>query len=144
MLIVTHSRAPIALPLSRITSARAIEDGDWLVTDAQGEEHRVDKIAWDIAVEGTPSAMVPALPGTYIVNPREEDDSGEKVWKNNVVGWMVCADTETRPVVISPDILIGDKWHVLHPDGRVECSNGDSWESVDQWVAASTPELITA
>lgn len=143
MIIRTHTRDVVALPLSSISSARAVKDG-WIVTDVQGREHTVDDIAWDIALEGTPTATVPALPGTYLINPRDDDGSMEKVWKTNVLGWMVCADTVTRPVVIDQEALLATPWSILHPDGRVERSDGRSWDTLDEWLEEIGPVLARA
>jgi hypothetical protein len=133
MLITTMTRDQIALPIATITRAQAIEGG-WLVTDAQGEEHRVDNVEWNIAVEGTPSAMIPALPGTYVINRGTDDDGKPKAWKTNVLGWMIAADTEVRPVTTDPNLSGEKNWDVLHPDGRVERNDGSSWDSLDDWL----------
>jgi len=143
MLIVTQSRTSIALPLNTISSARSVEGG-WIVTDARGDEHQVDNVSWDLAVEGTPSAMMPALPGTYLVEPGTDEGGNRKVWKTNVLGWMVCADNETRPVVFDHDGLPSLPWQVLHPDGRVERTDGQSWETVMLWIDEVAPIETTA
>jgi hypothetical protein len=136
MLITTMDGQSIALPLATITRAEELEGGDWLVTDSQGEQHRVDKVSWQCAVEFTPAVMMSALSGTYLVSIGEDERGNSKVWKSNVLGWMICADTEIRPVVVDMSMTVGKgNWHILHPDGRVECKNGESWETVDQWVA---------
>jgi hypothetical protein len=139
MLITTMNRHTLVLPLATITRARAIEGGDWMVTDAQGEEHRVDKISWEIAVEGTPASMIPALAGTYILHPGTDDQGNPKVWKTNVLGWMVTADTEVRPLLADPTSIQGNMWDVLHPDGRVERNDGTSWDSLDDWITTEVP-----
>lgn len=131
MLIDTMTRQPTILPLATITKAEAVDDG-WVVTDAQGEDHRVDSTAWNLAVQGTPSALIPALPGTYLINANTDGDE-PRVWKNNVLGWMVCADTEVRPMLLDMSML-NKTWDVLHPDGRVERSSGDCWETLDQYL----------
>jgi hypothetical protein len=137
MLITTMDRQPVSLPLATITKAESV-DGGWIVTDAQGEEHRVDNTSWNVAIKYAPAAMTPALPGTYLVSPGEDESGKAKVWKNNVLSWMIAADTELRPVVVDMS-MIDDKWTVLHPDGRVECSDGESWESVDLWLDQVAP-----
>lgn len=134
MLIMSHSRKPIAVPLQNIAYAKALEGGDWLITDCNGEEHRVSKIDWEIALEGTPTSSFPAQPGTYLVNPADEAEDGRKFWRENVVGWMICADTAIRPVVLGPESLLSLPWQVLHPDGRVERSDGSTWETTDEWL----------
>jgi hypothetical protein len=140
MLITTMSRQTKVLPLTTITCARAIEGGDWIVTDAQGEEHRVDKISWQIAVEGTPTSMIPALPGTYILHPGTDEQGHGKAWKTNVLGWMVTADTEVRPLLADPTCIEGNKWDVLHPDGRVERNDGATWDCLDDWIKSEAPD----
>lgn len=142
MLITTMDRQPVSLPLATITKAEAV-DGGWIVTDAQGEEHRVDNTSWNVAVKYTPATMMPALPGTYLISPGEDESGKRKVWKNNIVGWMIGADTEVRPVVLDMS-MIDDRWTVLHPDGRVECSDGESWESVDAWLDHVAPATKAA
>jgi hypothetical protein len=137
MLIDTMTKRSTVLPLATITKAVAMEGGDWIVTDAQGEDHRVSNVAWELAVEGTPAAMMPALLGTYLVSPGEDETGKRKVWKNNVLGWMVAADTEIRPLVLDMS-MIEDRWTVMHPDGRVERNDGESWETVDQWLDSVT------
>jgi hypothetical protein len=133
MLIVSHSRRSVAVPLSTMTKAEAVDDG-WIVTDAQGEEHRFDKISWDIAVETAPTATLSALPGTYLINPCEEEDGRVTVWKQNVLGWAICFDGETRPVTLNPEASLSGPWQILHPDGRVERSDGSTWESLNLWL----------
>jgi hypothetical protein len=133
MLITTMTRNPVVLPLATITRAVSNPSGGWNVTDAQGEEHFVDNVAWEVAVEGTPASMMPAAPGTYLLNPGV--DEGKPIaWRTNVLGWMVCADTEVRPVVLDMSAL-EKKWDVLHPDGRVERSDGTSWDSLEDWMS---------
>jgi hypothetical protein len=133
------ARNPIAIPINTITSARSIEGGDWMVTDAQGEEHRVDSISWQIAVEGTPSSMIPALPGTYILHPGTDDQGNPKAWKTNVLGWMVTADTEVRPLLADSTCIDRNKWDVLHPDGRVERNDGSTWDTLLDWLRTEAP-----
>jgi hypothetical protein len=141
MLITTMmTRHTISLPLATIARAEAMDGGDWLVTDSQGEQHRVDKVAWECAVEFTPAAMTQALPGTYLVSISEDESGNSKVWKSNVVGWMINAEGEVRPIVVDMSLITGgEQWHILHPDGRVERKSGESWETVDQWFADTVP-----
>ena len=144
MLILTNTRSRLALPLNTITKARAAVEGGWTVTDAQGKDHAVDDISWEMAVEGTPTAMIPALPGTYLVTASEGEDGAPPYWRDNVLGWMICADTEVRPVVISGEALLTKPWRVMHPDGRVESSNGESWDTTDAWLESEKPERVAA
>ena len=137
MIITTMTSKPVALPLATIASAQKVEDG-WVVTDSQGEEHEVSNAAWDMAVEGTPVATIPALAGTYLIGLGEDDNDKPAVWKKNVLGWMVCADTQTRPVVLDPEALLSSSWQVLHPDGRVERSDGQAWGTLEEWKAEVT------
>ena len=134
MLIISNSRKSIAVPLQNISSAKALENGDWLVADCNGEEHRFSKIDWEIAVEGTPVSSFPAQPGTYLINPADSAEDGRKYWRENVIGWMICADTVLRPVVLSSESLFVQPWQILHPDGRVERSDGSTWETVEEWL----------
>jgi hypothetical protein len=117
-----------------MANAQALDDGDRIVTDCNGQVHRVSKIDWEIAIEGTPVSSFPAQPGTYLINPADEAEDGRKYWRENVVGWMICADTILRPVVLGPESLLTPPWQVLHPDGRVERSDGSTWETVDEWL----------
>jgi hypothetical protein len=136
MFITTMDNKQIALPLATITKAEATERG-WIVTDGHGEEHQVDNVSWNVAVKYSPAAMMPALPGTYLISPADDESGNRKVWKNNIIGWMIGADTEIRPVVLDMS-MVDDKWTVLHPDGRVELQNGESWDTLDEWLAQFT------
>lgn len=136
MLISTYGRGSVALPLNTITRAESAEGG-WIVIDAQGEQHRVSSIDWEIAVEGTPTATLPAQPGTYLIGLCHEEDNTHSVFRTNVLGWMVCADTAIRPVMLDPEALIGGDWQILHPDGRVEQPNGTSWDNLEDWKASA-------
>lgn len=131
LLIRGQTGASGVVPFATMASAQAL-DGGWRVIDSQGEEHHFSNIDWDIAIETTPAATLPAQPGTYLINPG--DGEGPKFWKSNVLGWMICADSGVRPVCIDPEALLSP-WQVLHPDGRVERADGSSWESVDEWLA---------
>lgn len=78
--------------------------------------------------------MVPALPGTYLVTAYFDDNQVDLV-KSNVLGWSVSTERTLTPLVIDPRAADEDVWHVIHPDGRVECTDGRCWSDVDSWIA---------
>lgn len=80
------------------------------------------------------AGMVPALPGTYLVTAYFDDNQVDLV-KCNVLGWSVSTERTMTPLVIDPRAADEDTWHVIHPDGRVECTDGRCWSDVDSWIA---------
>lgn len=78
--------------------------------------------------------MISAEPKTYLVHAYFDDNQVELV-KSNVIGWQVGSERVLTPLVVDPRIVTDDKWHVIHPDGRVECSDGRSWSDIDGWIA---------
>ena len=78
--------------------------------------------------------MVPAQPGTYLVNAYFDDNQVELV-KANVLGWQVGGERTMTPLVLDPGAVTGEDFHIIHADGRVECSDGRCWEDVDVWIA---------
>lgn len=86
--------------------------------------------------------MLPALPGTYLVNLYFENDEADLV-RANVIGWQVDAERNLTPLVIDTRAAADGQWFVIHPDGRVECSDGRCWNDADTWIAqekGGTPE----
>ncbi|MEO5706639.1 MAG: hypothetical protein ABIT10_05535 [Alteraurantiacibacter sp.] len=79
------------------------------------------------------AGMLPALPGTYLVTAYFDDNQVDLV-KSNVLGWSVSSERTLTPLVIDPRAADDDQWHVIHPDGRVECTDGRCWSGVDAWV----------
>jgi hypothetical protein len=79
------------------------------------------------------AGVLSALPGTYLVTAYFDDGQVELV-KFNVIGWSISSGRSVIPVVLDPRLTDEDPWHVIHPDGRVECSDGQAWEDVDAWV----------
>ena len=77
--------------------------------------------------------MFPAEPGTYLVHAYFDDNQTDLV-RANVVGWKVGNDSHLTPLVIDPRAADEEPWYVEHPDGRVECSNGRSWRTIDEWT----------
>ena len=71
--------------------------------------------------------------GTYLVHAYFDDNQVDLV-KSNVLGWQIAADRTVTPLVIDPRAVEDDGWFVIHPDGRVECSDGRSWDSEDAWL----------
>lgn len=136
LLQTTIGQTGQAVPLLTIAAAEQLPDGRWQITTGTGEERIFSDIDWRIAI-GTPNVTLPALPGTYLVNPNEDGDK-PPFWKTNVIGWGVCMDGVVRPIVVDPDSLLSG-WTVLHPDGRVETSHGDNFEDVAAWLAMVTP-----
>ena len=77
--------------------------------------------------------MLPAQPGTYLLHAYFDDNHIDLV-KSNVLGWQVCSERSLTPLAIDPRAAEADAWCVAHPDGRVECSDGRCWDSLDLWV----------
>jgi hypothetical protein len=78
--------------------------------------------------------MLPAFPGTYLVTAYFDDNHVELV-KCNVLGWSVSTERSLTPLVIDLRAADEDPWHVVHPDGRVECADGRCWNDLDSWIA---------
>jgi len=125
-----------AVPISTLTSAEQLSDGRWQITTRDGEQRIFSNSDWQIAIE-TPRVTFPALPGTYLVNPNEDGDE-PPFWRENVLGWAVCIDGLIRPIVIDPHNSLKE-WTVLHPDGRVETSHGDSFDDYAAWLSIAGP-----
>lgn len=125
-----------AVPLATMASAEQLPDGRWQVTTSAGDHVIFSGIDWKIAV-GVPNVTLAALPGTYVVSPNEDGDE-PPFWKSNVLGWGVCMDGVVRPLVVDPDGLL-DGWTILHPDGRVETSHGDSFDDIASWLSVAGP-----
>lgn len=115
-------------------SAVRLQSGDWRVTAADGENFTFSEIDWEIALELNSVATVPALPGTYLVHYNDDAD-GPDFFRTNVLGWMLSLDNIVRPIVIDSELLTGG-WTALHPDGRIETSGGETWNTAEEWVAA--------
>ncbi len=77
--------------------------------------------------------MFAAAPGTYLVHAYFDDNQVELV-RSNVLGWQVGSERVLTPLVVDPRAASDREWYVIHPDGRVECSDGRSWDDVDSWV----------
>lgn len=71
--------------------------------------------------------------GTYLVHAYFDDNQIDLV-KCNVLGWQIAADRKVTPIVIDPRAADDETWFVIHPDGRVECSDGRGWDSEDAWL----------
>lgn len=137
MLLQTYTgQIAQAVPFSTMRWAEQLPDGRWQVTTRDGERRTFSNIDWKIAV-GNPSVTLPALPGTYVVEPNE-DGHEPPFWKSNVIGWGICLDGVVRPIILDPNGLT-ESWTILHPDGRVETSIGDSYENDGAWLSAAGP-----
>lgn len=71
--------------------------------------------------------------GTYLVHAYFDDNQVDLV-KCNVLGWQISADRKVTPIVVDPRAADDDNWYVIHPDGRVECADGRSWDNEDTWL----------
>jgi hypothetical protein len=80
------------------------------------------------------AGMLAALPGTYLIYAYFESGSVELV-RCNVIGWQISSERTITPLVLDPRAADDDSWYVIHPDGRVESSDGRCWDSADAWVA---------
>ncbi len=78
--------------------------------------------------------MIEALPGTYLVHAYFDDSQVELV-KSNVIGWQIGSERVATPLVVDPRAASEPIWNVIHPDGRVECNDGQCWENVDRWIS---------
>jgi hypothetical protein len=74
-----------------------------------------------------------ALPGTYLVHAYFDDNQVDLV-RCNVLGWQIAADRTVTPIVVDPRAADELPWTVIHPDGRVERSDGRCWDSEDAWL----------
>ena len=80
------------------------------------------------------TGLFDAAPGTYLVSAYFDDNLVDLV-SCNVLGWQVNQDRSLTPMVLDPRAADEDPWFVLHPDGRVEVSDGRSWPNKDAWLA---------
>ncbi|KAK0330267.1 hypothetical protein LTR94_033497, partial [Friedmanniomyces endolithicus] len=103
-----------------------LSDDQRVVTNG-GDTHVFSKVDWELWLETTPTSSWPAQPGTYVIY-LEREANDRQFWKIAVVGWMINLEGNVRPVVTDPD-GVSKEWHVLHPDGRVEASDGGSWDN---------------
>ena len=77
--------------------------------------------------------MLDAAPGTYLVHAYFDDNQVDLV-RSNVLGWQIAPDRTITPLVVDPRAAQDDVWTAIHPDGRVECSDGRNWDSEDAWL----------
>lgn len=77
--------------------------------------------------------IIPAEPGTYFINAYFDDNQIDLV-RANVIGWKIGNDSRVSPLLIDQRAADVEPWYVQHPDGRVECSNGRVWDSLDAWT----------
>jgi len=77
--------------------------------------------------------MIAAPPGTYLVYAYFDSNQVEIV-RANVVGWQIGGDRSITPLLIDPRAADIDVWSVIHPDGRVESSNGGVWANEASWI----------
>lgn len=75
-----------------------------------------------------------AQPGTYIISAYFDDNQVEVI-SCNVLGWQVGKDRRLTPMCLDRRAVDLEPWFVLHPDGRVESSDGRSWSNKDAWIA---------
>lgn len=79
--------------------------------------------------------MLPAASGTYLVHAYFDDNEVDII-RANVIGWSVGADRALTPLLVDPRAVDEDGWHVIHPDGRVECADGRCWNDTESWIIA--------
>ena len=79
------------------------------------------------------AGMMPAAPGTYLAHAYFDGDEVGLV-KCCVIGWSVSTERIVTPLVIDPRAADLEPWFVIHPDGRVECSDGRIWRDADTWI----------
>lgn len=136
LLLKNGGETGLAVPLTTMAAAEELSDGRWRVTTATGEALTFSRVDWLVAT-ATPKVTWPALPGTYLVSPNDDGDE-PPYWRSNVIGWAVCMDGLLRPISVDANALL-DPWTVLHPDGRVECSDGDEFEDTAAWLEVRGP-----
>ncbi len=140
MLLRSQTGGDVVIPLNSMRRAVRLSDGRWRVTDADGEVHIFSAVDWELALESVPVATLPALPGTYAIfrDHEPEPPHNRPFWRSNVLGWMINLDSAMRPITLDPEMAMDSPWTILHPDGRVEKSTGESWDTVDEWVEATS------
>ncbi|MFB0611198.1 hypothetical protein [Aurantiacibacter poecillastricola] len=77
--------------------------------------------------------MLDAAPGTYLVHAYFDDNQVDLV-KSNIIGWQVGQDRRLTPLLLDPRAVDQEGWVVLHPDGRIENEDGQSWPNEDAWL----------
>ena len=77
--------------------------------------------------------MVPAQAGTYLLHAYFDGNQLDLV-RANVIGWQISSERTLTPLVVDPRAADIEPWMVTHPDGRVECSDGRCWDSVENWL----------
>ncbi|GGD49351.1 hypothetical protein GRI62_07465 [Erythrobacter arachoides] len=77
--------------------------------------------------------LLDAAPGTYLVSAYFDDNQADLV-TCNVLGWQVGKDRRLTPLTLDVRAVDEDPWFVVHPDGRVEASDGRGWDSRDAWL----------
>lgn len=81
-------------------------------------------------------AFLPASPQTYLAELFLDGNEVEII-RASVVGWQIAADRSLAPLTLDQTALTDGEFHIIHPGGRVECSDGRSWVDIDDWVADS-------
>lgn len=79
-------------------------------------------------------AFVQSAPQTYLAELFLDGNEVEII-RSNIIGWQVAGDRSLSPLTLDPSALGDGEFHTIHPDGRVECSNGRAWDDCDAWVA---------
>lgn len=127
----------LIIPMSAVVSATGGKDG-WSVRTTDGVTHAVDDISWGLAVEASPGGMIPAQPGTYLLEEVTDRSDDSAVYRHSVLGWAIGLEGSVRPVVVDTTALIESvRWAVEQPDGRVEGNLGEQWDTVEAWLASS-------
>lgn len=78
--------------------------------------------------------MVPALPGTYLLHAYFDGDAVDLV-RANVLGWQISSGRSPTPLVLDPKAAELEPWVIGFADGRIECSDGRCWDSLEAWLA---------
>lgn len=136
MLLMSQTGGEIVVPFATMRRAEQTINGDWMVLDANGDVHQFSAGDWEIAMQETPRATLPAHPGTYLLH-RNADGEEPPYYRSAVLGWVVGLDSVTRPVTVDVELQTMRKWVVRHPDGFIEGSTGDSWETTEHWLEAT-------
>lgn len=132
MIIGMHTGGDL-IPLSAVVSLRH-RKGGFHVKTVDGDTYDVSDEDWKISVETSPASTLPALPGTFLIERCDEGDGTHSIIRHTVIGWSITYEGAPLPIVLDHQAVIDSNWQVQQPDGRVERSDGQQWESAEKWL----------
>lgn len=77
--------------------------------------------------------MLEAAPGTFLLHAYFDDNQVELV-RSAVLGWQIGADRKITPLVLDPRAADDEPYTVNYPDGRVETSDGRTWDDLGSFI----------